>query len=178
MPLARAAGTYPAHDEHTTEAVSVGIDPYDAPSKASIFSINYSSLGLLPVFLVVTNDGDQPITLMEIKAQLVTGDRAKLSPVTEDDIYRRLSHPSARVNPYPLPFPTKVKGSVSKQARDEIQTAQFAARAIEPHTTHAGFLFFDVSGVSAPLSGTHFYLNGVHNSKGDELMYFDVDLSR
>jgi hypothetical protein len=78
---------------------------------------------------------------------------------------------------YPLPFPTKtVKGGVSPKQLEEIQRAQFGARAVEPHTTQAGFLFFDVSGISNPVAGARFYLTGVRDSKGDEIMYFEIPL--
>jgi hypothetical protein len=177
MPKAQPAKSYPAHDSHPTEAVSVALDPYDMADKADIFSVHYSEEGLLPIFLVITNDGEQSIALSGMKAQLVTVNRAKLSPATVDDIYRRLSRPSTSTAPSPLPFPRKkVKGAVGKQALEEIQSAQFGARAVEPHTTQAGFLFFDVSGISTPLAGAHFYLTGVRDSKGDELMYFEIPL--
>ena len=177
MPKSQPAKGYPAHDSHSTEAVTVALDPYDMADKAGIFSVHYSEEGLLPIFLVITNDGEQPIALSGMKAQLVTVNRTKMSPATVDDIYRRLSRPSTSTAPSPLPFPRKkVKGTVGKQALEEIQSAQFGARAVEPHTTQAGFLFFDVSGVSTPLAGARFYLTGVRDSKGDELMYFEIPL--
>ena len=177
MPKAQPAKTYPAHDAHSTEGVTVALDPYDMADKADIFSVHYSEEGLLPIFLVITNDGEQPIALSGMKAQWVTVNRTKMSPATVDDVYRRLSRPSASTSPSPLPFPRKkVKGTVGKQALEEIQSAQFGARAVEPHTTQAGFLFFDVSGISTPLAGAHFYLTGVRDSKGDELMYFEIPL--
>jgi hypothetical protein len=179
MPAAQPAKTYPAHDEHPSEALAIALDPYDMADKATIFSVHYSEEGLLPIFLIVTNEGDQPVSLAGMKAQLVTVNRTKLSPATEDDIYRRLSHPSATGRPSPLPFPTKkVKGVVGRQALEEIQRAQFGARAVEPHTTQSGFLFFDVSGISTPLAGAHFYLTGVRDAKGNEMMYFEVALEK
>ena len=179
MPAAQPAKTYPAHDEHPSEALAIALDPYDMADRATIFSVHYSEEGLLPIFLIVTNEGDQPVSLAGMKGQLVTVNRTKLSPATEDDIYRRLSHPSATGRPSPLPFPTKkVKGVVSRQALEEIQRAQFGARAVEPHTTQSGFLFFDVSGISTPLAGAHFYLTGVRDAKGNEMMYFEVALEK
>jgi hypothetical protein len=178
MPAAHAAKTYPAHDDHAREAAAVGLDAYDSEDKARIFSVHFREIGMLPILLVVTNDGDQPISLADMKAELVTADRTKLVAAVPDDIYRRLSHPSTGSN-YPLPFPTKkVKGGISNQTRDEVEGAQFAAQAVEPHTSQAGFIFFDVSGLSDPLAGARFYLTGVRNSNGDELMYFEVPLER
>jgi hypothetical protein len=178
-PSASPAKTYPAHDEHAKEGVSVAIDPYDMPDKAQIFSVNYREQGILPIFLIITNDGDQPISLNNLKAELVTSSRTKLSPATTDDLYRRLSHPARSDNPYPIPFPRKkVKGAVSKQAQEEISAAQFSARAVEPHSTQSGFLFFDVSGISAPLPGANFYLTDVQDAGGGELMYFEIPLEK
>jgi hypothetical protein len=34
MPTAHAARTYPARDEHSTEKVTVAVDPYDVEDKA------------------------------------------------------------------------------------------------------------------------------------------------
>ena len=178
MPTPRPARTYPAHDEHPTEAVAIAADPYYMADKASIFTVHYSELGFLPIFLVVTNDSDHPVQLAGMQAQLVTVNRSKLSPATEDDIDRRIARPSASTKRYPLPFPTKVKGGISKHTREEIQNAQFAAKAVEPRGTQAGFLFFDVSGISTPLAGAHLYLTGVRDGKGNELMYFEIPLEK
>lgn len=178
MPSAQPAKTYPAHDEHPSEGVTVALDPYDMADKASIFSVHYSDVGLMPIFLVITNDGNQPVSLSGMKAELITADRTKIPPATEDDIYRRIARPPGNISQNPLPWPKKAKGSVSKDAMEEVQNAQFAARAVEPHSTQSGFMFFDVSGISAPLAGANFYLTGVHDAKGNELMYFEVPLEK
>ena len=179
MPQAQPANTYPAHDQHPLEAVTVAVDPYDLAEKTTIFSVHYSTIGFLPIFVVVTNDSNQPVQLTGMKAQLVTVNRAKLSPAAQEDISRRITSPSANTNRYPIPFPTKkVKGGLSKQAMDEIDSAQFAAKAVEAHSTQSGFLFFDVSGISVPLAGANFYLTGVRDAKGNELMYFEIPLEK
>jgi hypothetical protein len=67
-----------------------------------------------------------------------------------------------------------VKGTVGKKALDEINAAQFSAKAVEPHSTQSGFLFFDVSGLSSPLAGARFYLSGVRDAKGGDLLYFEI----
>ena len=133
----------------------------------------------MPVFFVITNDGDEPISLNAMKAQLVTRDRTKISPADEDDLYRRLAHPTQSTSPLPLPYPrTKIKGRLDSKTQEELQNSRFAARAVEPHSTQSGFLFFDVSDISNPLSGANFYLAGVHDSKGNELMYFEIPLEK
>jgi hypothetical protein len=175
-PTARPAKTYPAHDDHTTDKVAIATDPYDTPEKAKIFSINFHEHGLLPVFFIVTNDGDQPISIANMQITLTTSNRSKLTPIAAEDIFRRLSNPH-ETNPIPVPIPQKkVKGGLNQKERDEIETSQFVAQAVEPHTTQSGFLFFDVEGLNAPLEGSRFFVTGVNDSKGTELMYFEIPL--
>ena len=183
MPTAQAARNYPAHDEHPTEKVAIAVDPYDMADKAQIFSTNYSGYGYLPVFFVVTNDGDEPVALSGMKAQLITVNRTKLLPANTDDLVRRMSRPSRNDRPgvqlpIPLPQSKKVKGAVSSKTMDEINMAQFGARSVEPHSTASGFLFFDVSDISTPLAGANFYVTGVRESGGNELMYFEIPMEK
>jgi hypothetical protein len=180
MPSAQPAQSYPAHDAHPDENITVGLDPYDMPDKANIFTVKYKDVGYLPIFMVITNDGNQPISLHDVKVQFITVDRTKISPATEDDIYRRISRPTRSGNTIPLPFPKggKIKGTVGEKAMDEIQNSRFIARAVEPHSSQSGFLFFDVSGISTPLAGAHLYLTGAQDSKGNDLMYFEIPLEK
>jgi hypothetical protein len=178
MPKVQPAFSYPAHDHHGNENVTVGLDPYDTPAKASIFSVHYRENDLLPILVVITNDSEQPVQLSEMKVELVTSDRTKLSPLSEDDVFRRISHPKTAKARYPIPFPQKAKGGVDSKSRDEVQSALFRARAVEPRSSQAGFMFFDISDLSSPLPGANFYLTGVRDSSGHDLMYFEVSLDK
>ncbi len=183
MPAAREARAYPAHDDHSMDKVAIAVDPYDVEDKASIFTVNYRNHGYMPVFFVITNDGDEPVSLLGMKPELNTKDRSKLYPATMDDLLRRLSHPSRNDGPskipIPIPLPKKeVKGGVNRKTWDEMEQARFAAKAVEPHSTVSGFLFFDISGISNPLAGANFYLMGARDNKGTELMYFEIPLEK
>lgn len=180
-PAAQAAKTYPAHDEHPLEKVAIAADPYDTPEKAGIFSVKFKEYGFLPVFFVVTNDGSLPVSIANMEVTLITANNSKLTPISSEDIYRRLSHPQANTNQVPLPIPIphkKVKGGLSKKEIDEIESSQFAAKAVEPRTTQSGFLFFDVGGISEPLAGAHIDITGVADAKGVELMYFEISMDK
>src|SRR5579863_1419108 len=105
MPAPQAARTYPAHDEHPDEKLTVGIDPYDIADKAAIFSMHYSDVGFVPIFVVITNDSDQAVSLTEVTAQLVTVDRIKIPPATDGDFYRRFFFLMVRRPPRSTLFP-------------------------------------------------------------------------
>lgn len=177
-PVAKSAFNYPAHDFHRDEKVSIAADPYDTPEKAAIFSVNFAEHGFLPIFFIVTNDGDQPVSIANMQITLLTANHSKLTPISPEDLYRRLSNPQVSTRPNPLPFPKKVKGTISKKEMDEIESSQFEARAVEPHTTQSGFLFFDAGGITAPLAGADIDITGVNDAKGNELLYFEIAVDK
>ncbi len=178
-PVAHPAGTYPAHDSHTDDKVAIAADPYDTGEKAKVFSMDFPQHGFLPVFFVVTNDGDRPISIANMEITLMTRNHSKLTPTSSEDIYRRLSNPQANTHPTPFPIPhKKVKGTVSQKDMDEIESAQFAARAVEPHTTQSGFLFFDVGGISEPLADANLDVTGVADANGKELLFFEISMQK
>ena len=183
MPHAENAATYPSHDAHPTEHVTVAIDVYDTALKDDIFSTHYVQEGILPVFLIITNDGNKPISVTKMQAQLVTAGRAKLDALTIDDVMRRVAHVNVnstnpgRVGSIPIPGTGGVKGKKAQQQLEELNRAHFGAFAVEPHSTQAGFLFFDIQDVRSPTPGAHLYLYSVRDAGGNELMYFDIPVT-
>ncbi len=182
-PKAYPAKTYPARDAHDNEKVTIAADPYDMPDKAStVFNLDYRDRGMLPVYLIITNDGDEPIALTDLKVQLVTSDRSKISAADKDDLYRKFSRvkrrgDEPRINPLPLPRKGSDAG-IPKEGLSELQNAPFMAKAVEPHSTAAGFVFFDVGGISQPLAGAHLYVMNVRDANGQQLMFFDIPMEK
>ncbi|HEY0565300.1 MAG TPA: hypothetical protein VGC88_06930 [Terriglobales bacterium] len=179
-PPAKPAATYPAHETHSNEHVTVAIDPYDTPQKLEGAKVKYLEHGILPVRLIVTNEGDTPISLTQFGVQLITASKDKVDPASVNDVIRRIA-PSVkrpdepRKNPFPLPKigsapPQRIKSDQS----DEIESMFFRAKAVEPHGTQAGFLFFDMNGLDAGAAGARLYVEGLSNANGQELMYFEV----
>ena len=177
-PVAKSAINYPAHDFHRDENIAFAADPYDTTEKAKIFSVDFADHGFLPIFFVVTNDGDQPVSLVNIEITMITANHSKLTPTSPSDLYRRLSNPQISTRPNPLPLPHKVKGVISRKEMDEIESSQFAAKAVEPHATQSGFLYFDVGGISSPLAGADIEITGVADAKGHEVLYFEIFMDK
>jgi hypothetical protein len=177
-PVAKPAINYPAHDFHRDEQVAMAADPYETPDKEKIFSVNFEEHGFLPVFFVVTNDSGQPVSLANMEITLITGNHSKLTPISGEDLYRRLSNPQAQTRPSPIPIPLPKKKPIDKKALDDIEAARFAARAVEPHGTQSGFLFFDIGGIDKPLAGANMDITGVNDAKGNELLYFEISMDK
>ena len=49
---------------------------------------------------------------------------------------------------------------------------------VEPHTTRAGFLFYDVSGLDHPLEGAKLHLHKLRDADGNELFYFEIPFDK
>ncbi|HMF90448.1 MAG TPA: hypothetical protein VKL40_07375 [Candidatus Angelobacter sp.] len=181
-PRASHAKTYPAHESHDDEKVSIAVEPYDSPDKAAIFKVKYHDSGFITLRLIISNDGDVPLMLDQMKIQYITGRRAKLDPATKDDLYRRISQPSkAGSKPtvrLPIPGPRKQPTAISREALEEIDSALFTNVPVTPHSSNSGFLFFDVIDIENPeATGAHVYISGIRiGSK--ETFYFDIPLEK
>ena len=179
-PPAGIAATYPAHETHENEKVTIAVDPFTTSEKASIFKLKYRNYGFLPVRLIITNDGDKPLMLQDLSISLITTRKDKLEPATREDIFRRISRPEKATSrpkvQLPIPVPHD-KDPVGKDARIEVEEASFVPVPISPRSTYSGFLFFDVLGLDNPEFGAHLYLTGI-KSGTQELFYFDIPLQQ
>lgn len=184
MPRAFHAKTYPAHEAHEMEKLSIAVDPYDTADKtAGTFTTDFRAEGILPVLLVLSNDGDRPVSLANMNILLVTRGRLKISPDTNEDVFRRIATRKENrnvpiQNPLPIPLPKKSKRQVSREAEVEVEGAQFMARAVEAKSTRHGFLFFNVSGIANPMAGGRIVITGLADHNGNELFYFEIPLEK
>ena len=181
-PKAYDARTYPAVDAHADEKVYIAADPFDMADKTAFMVTPFRENDILPVRIVISNDGDHALNLSQLEIQMNTvTPRAKLRPAETDDLYRRLARQDRRGDetpkvqvPFPLPGRNKLKSQVKKEWIDEIEALRFKWLAVEPHSTVAGFVFFDVRDLQQPLAGGHVYLTGIRDDRGQELLFFDI----
>jgi hypothetical protein len=178
-PPAAAANTYPAHETHQDESVSIAVDPYDTPEKTAIFKIKYRQIGFLPVRLIISNDGSTPLMLNDMRVEFITARRDKIEPAVTEDVLRRITHPQKADTKRPIPFPIP-RGKpepVKKDQVEELQSAAFVPFPVTPHSNYSGFLFFDIQGIDDPEAGAHVYISGMRAGT-KELFYFDIPLEK
>ncbi|HVH88919.1 MAG TPA: hypothetical protein VM912_19530 [Terriglobales bacterium] len=183
IPPAGHAAKFVQHETHKEEGVSIAIEPY-GPEKDSVFHVKFYEHRVLPVRLVISNDTDQPLSLADAHIEFTTLHKAKGEPLTKEDIERAVANSAepqdqstTRV-PLPIPIPRSKPKRLPKNTDEEIDYLIFKAKAVEPHNTQSGFLFFDVSGVQQPLIGSHIVFTGIRNGEGQELFYFDIPLQK
>jgi len=176
------ARTYPAVDAHPDEQVYIAADPYDMADKTAFMLVPYRAYDVLPVRIIISNDSDRALNLSQLNIQMNTvNPRAKLRPAEVDDLHRRLARQDRRGDetpkvqvPFPLPGKRKLKSQVKREWLEEIEALRFKWLVVEPRSTVAGFVFFDVRDLEQPLAGGHIYLTGIRDEHGQELMFFEI----
>jgi hypothetical protein len=181
-PPVQPATSFAAVEVHDKEQVAIAAEPYDTKKKASIFKVDYLSHGVMPVRLIVTNLGDRPISLRDARILFETATGDRIQAAEPEDVVRLMTRKDREGGKIPLPGPlpdirTKPKGSI-KEIQDDFDTFEYQALAVEPHTTRAGFLFYDVSDLAHPLKGAKLYLKMLRNADGDELFYFEIPFDK
>lgn len=181
-PAVQPATSFPAVEVHDDEKVAIAIEPYDTHERAAIFRVDYPSHGVMPVRLIVTNNGNRPISLRDARIILYTADGDKIQAAEPEDVERLMTRKERQGSKIPLPGPLppikiKPKAGDSKIEQD-FDTFEYQALVVEPHTTRAGFLFYDVSGLDHPLRGASLHLRMLRDADGKELFYFEIPFDK
>lgn len=181
-PPVQPATSFPAVEVHTDEHVAIAAEPYDTKEKESIFRVDYLSHDVMPIRLIVTNQGDRPISLADARILFETADGDRIRAAEPEDVERMMTLKERQGSRIPLPAPlpplhVKPKGSI-QEIEDDFNTFEYSALAVEPHTTRAGFLFYDVSGLKNPLMGAKLYLHDLRDADGKQLFYFEIPFNK
>ena len=150
-PPALAASAYPAHETHDKEHVTIGAEPFETRAKGEFFRNDYAGHSILPVRLVIQNDGDTPLDLNQARMQFIAADGTKLPAATPDELNRRLFRftdiKQRRIPGTPITYkPTPV----DKKILDDDRDFSFSQTVVPPHSSASGFLFYDIKEVDEP----------------------------
>jgi hypothetical protein len=181
-PPVQAATAFADVEIHKDENVAIAAEPYDTKEKESIFRVDYLSHGVMPIRLIVTNLGDKPISLRDARILFQTAGGDRIQAAEPEDVERlmtRKEREGAKI-PMPAPIPKiKLKPKASNQEIEaDFSNFEYGALVVEPHTTRAGFLFYDVSELTHPLVGAKLHLHALRDSDGNELFYFEIPFDK
>ena len=170
--------SFAAVEVHDDEKVAIAAEPYDTKEKEAIFRVDYLSHGVMPVRLIVTNNGDRPISLRDARILFLTAAGDKIQAAEPEDVERLMTLKERQGSKIPMPGPIpsiKLKPKASnKEIEADFDTFEYQALVVEPHTTRAGFLFYDVSQLDHPLKGAKLHLHKLRDADGKELFYFEI----
>ncbi|HEX4312091.1 MAG TPA: hypothetical protein VHZ25_18820 [Acidobacteriaceae bacterium] len=180
-PPAKDATAYPDVDFHAKEQVAIAAEPFDTAEKCKIFQVDYLKYHFLPIRIIVTNNGDHPISLKDARIFFISSQGDKVPAAEPEDVERRVKPKDSRGRDIPVgPIKLHTKGSASDEKIDaDFDHFEYAALAVEPHTTRAGFLLYDMQGLGdAPLHGGKLVLRELRDSSGNELFFFEIPFEK
>ncbi len=180
-PPAKDAATYPAVDIHQEEHVAIAAEPWNTEEKIKMFRVNYLDHQFLPIRIIITKSGDRPISLKDVRINFVSAHGDRIPAAEPEDIERRISlrdKTGERIPIGPIKIHTKPKTPNDKIEQD-FSEFEYGALVVEPHTTRAGFLFYDIQGLgNAPLRGAKLLFRQVKDADGKELFYFEIPFDK
>jgi hypothetical protein len=181
-PPVEPATTYADVEAHQQEKVAIAAEPFDTKEKEAIFRVDYLSHGVMPIRVIVTNLGDQPISLRDARIFFETPAGDMIQAAEPEDVERTMTRKERMGERIPMPGPIpsihlKPKGS-NKEIEADFDEFEYQALVVEPHTTRAGFLWYDVSQLDDPLKGSKLYLKELRNADGHQLFYFEIPFDK
>lgn len=181
-PPVQPATSFADVEVHEDEKVAIAAEPYDTRQKASLFRVDYLGHGVMPVRLIVTNNGSRPISLRDARILFQTAEGDRIQAAEPEDVERLMTRKEREGGKIPLPGPIpsiKLKPKASnKEIEADFDTFEYQALVVEPHTTRAGFLFYDVSQLDDPLKGAKLHLHKLRDADGNELFYFEIPFDK
>lgn len=176
-PVAKAATDYPAVDNHSKEQVAIAAVPFDTAHDCKIFQVDYLKYQFMPIRIIVTNNGDRPISLRDARIFFISANGDRIPAAEPEDVERRVTPQYNRGSGIPV-GPIRIhkapKVSDSKIEAD-FDHWEYSALVVEPHTTHDGFLFYDMNGLGdAPLKNAKLVFRELKNADGQQLFFFEI----
>ena len=180
-PPAGPAASYPLHDTH--DGITVAAEPGDIKETVPNTRLDYAHHGFMPVRVIITNNGDGPLSLDDTRILFVAADNYTRNAATDEELQRRMfSKKSAAGTTIPLPLPipsiTIHHPPVDKQILADDDDFGFPTTTVPPKSTVSGYLFYDTRDIDDPvLEHATLELRRVHwvNSK-QELQAFQIPL--
>jgi hypothetical protein len=181
-PPVQPATAFAAVEVHEDEKVAIAAEPCDTKEKQAIFRVDYLGHGVMPVRLIVTNNGNRPISLRDARMLFLTAAGDKIQAAEPEDVERLMTRKEREGKKIPMPGPIpsiKLKPKASnKDIEQDFNNFEYQSLVVEPHTTRAGYLFYDVSDLDHPLEGAKFHLHKLRDADGNELFYFEIPFDK
>jgi hypothetical protein len=181
LPPVKEATTYPDVDLHGKEHVAIAAEPYDTKQKCKVFRVDYLKYNFLPIRIIVTNLGDEPISLRDARIEFISAAGDKIPAAEPEDVDRRAGAQYNRAASIPIgPIRIHPKGkNADSKVEADFDEFEYASIVVDPHSTRAGFLFYDMQGLgSTPLRQARLIFREVEDSSGHQLFYFEIPFDK
>jgi hypothetical protein len=169
----RPVTEYPARQ--TNAKVTIAAQPFvsDDDARPPFGKNNPYKYGILPILVVIQNDGDQAISLERTKVEYVSADHTRIFNTPAKDV--RFVNGARRPDVVVGPTGPKVGKQKKNPLADwPIEGRAFAARMVPPGQSASGFFYFQ----TAFQPSASLILTGLRDARsGQELFYFEIPLA-
>jgi hypothetical protein len=171
----KPASAYPHHQ--TSEKVTIAAEPMetDEQTHEAFGKVNPYRYGVLPVLLVIQNDGPDAIKVDRIKLIYSLPDGTRIEATPAQDV--RFIHGTQAPNRLPGPAGgiTIKRTPKNPLAEWEVEGRAFAAKMVPAGQSASGFVYFQVPQSSVAAS---VYISGLEDPvSGKELYFFEIPTS-
>lgn len=181
LPPVKDATSYPDVDLHSREHVAIAAEPFDTKEKCKVFRVDYLKYNFLPIRIIVTNLGDEPISLRDARIDFISAAGDRISAAEPEDVDRRTGSQYSRPASIPIgPIRIHPKGkNPDSKVQADFDEFEYASIVVDPHTTRAGFLFYDMQGLGGtPLHDAKLVFREVEDSGGHQLFFFEIPFDK
>ena len=168
----RPAAEYKARQ--TISKVTIGTQVFvsDEEARPPFGKNNPYKYGVLPVLVVVQNDGQQAINLDGMKVEYMTADRSRIfaTPARDVRFINGGEKPNVTIGPTGPKLGKQKKNPLNEW---EIEGRAFTAKMLPPGQSASGFFYFQTGFTRS----SSIYVSGLKDAKsGEELFYFEIPL--
>ena len=170
----KPADAYP--HRQTSEKLTIAVQPFETDEQASnaFGKLNPWRYGVLPVLVVMRNDGPDAIKIDRIKFGYTQPDGKTIEATPAQDVKFIQGAQAPKRLPGQIGIPIK-RNQKNPLAEWEIEGRAFSARMLPAGQSASGFVYFQVEQNSAAASVA---ISGLENPvTGKELFYFEIPLS-
>ena len=167
----RPATGYP--NKQTIEKVTIAVEQIETDDQARepFGKLNPYRYGILPVLVVIQNDGPDTIRVDRMTIDYLLPDRSKIENTPASELRFLKSPGQPKAIPGPLGGMKLGKTKTNPLADWTIEGRAFAAKMIPAGQSASGFFYFQ----SPSSAAGKIYLSGmVHAGSGQELFYFEI----
>jgi hypothetical protein len=183
LPPIQDASKYAAFDAHPDENTVIAAEPFDTKEKMKYFRVDYLKNYFMPIRIIVTNNGDKPVSLEQARIDFITANGDRIPAAEPEDVERRMTHVSNTGHKVPMPAPIPPVGGKAKTPDGKIEQDfsefEYSDITIPPHTSKAGFLFYDMQGLGGnPLRGAKLSFRKVQDGDGKQFFPYDIPFDK
>jgi hypothetical protein len=169
------AVSYPTRQ--TSDKVTIAAVPYiTAEQVRSAFGkLDPNRYGILPLLIVIQNDGSQTLRLDSMRVEYLTPDGRHIDATPAKDVPYLSGAREPQIENGPIPGAgTHIKKVKNPLANGEIGVRAFSAPMLPPGDQAGGFFYFQ----TGYRPGGKAYITGIKEAAtGNELLYFEIPLS-